>query len=373
MKQQSFFPKNKQRDTAIGRMSLVITLVGLTSLMLVGLIQTSGAVVSRAKSIGTPAAGAANSASVSQQATSVAITTSVVPGAVGTVGAPAPINTAGAPTLSAPDAIATTQAAKPNSSNNSSRSSARPAPPGSAAASTNSSFPWLLVALALLVLLALIGFFMARARRSAVEAAPAGVGGGVPAPRTPGAYTGGTGLPPPTQVAPVAAPVAASMPPQPTVITELTGTVVCPNCGTANANNENFCHECGQDLRPTRASMIAAAAPPPQEAVAEDIPYLETLDRVDEQLEFVLSRSRVAIGAAPGNDIVIDSAYKSWQTVSPSHAELQREQNDFTIVDHDSENGTFVNEMRTGENLLSDGDLVRLGDVRFVFHVPKVE
>ena len=104
------------------------------------------------------------------------------------------------------------------------------------------------------------------------------------------------------------------------------------------------------------------------------MPYLETLDRVDEQLEFVLSRPRVAIGTAPGNDIIVDAAYKGWQTVSPQHAELRREQDGgFEIVDRESENGTFVNEMRTGENILSNGDLVRLGDVRFVFRVPRSE
>ena len=114
--------------------------------------------------------------------------------------------------------------------------------------------------------------------------------------------------------------------------------------------------------------------PPPVEAIAADTPYLESLDRVGEQLEFVLARQRVVIGAAPGNDIVIDAAFKGSQTVSPQHAELRREPDGgFEIVDRESENGTFVNEMRTGENILADGDLIRLGDVRFIFHVPRSE
>jgi pSer/pThr/pTyr-binding forkhead associated (FHA) protein len=41
------------------------------------------------------------------------------------------------------------------------------------------------------------------------------------------------------------------------------------------------------------------------------------------------------------------------------------------LVDLDSEHGTFVNDVRTGENLLSDGDVVSLGSVRFVFRVPQ--
>ncbi|MFL5734769.1 MAG: FHA domain-containing protein [Chloroflexia bacterium] len=169
---------------------------------------------------------------------------------------------------------------------------------------------------------------------------------------------------PPYAVPAVASAAASGMP----------ATVQCANCGSANSTSEKFCHECGQDLRPQVAALAAAAAapPPPIDVVEADTPYLETLDRVDEQLEFVLSRPRIVIGTAGGNDIVIDAAFKGWRTVSPVHAELRRDQDGFTLVDRDSEYGTFVNEMRTGENILSDGDLVRLGDVRFIFRVPRV-
>jgi pSer/pThr/pTyr-binding forkhead associated (FHA) protein len=120
---------------------------------------------------------------------------------------------------------------------------------------------------------------------------------------------------------------------------------------------------------------VEEAAPPPAATsdADTDTPYLETLDRVDEQLEYVLSRETVAIGTAPGNDIVVDAEFKGWQTVSPQHAVLRREPEGFSIVDRDSDNGTFVNEMRTGENILADGDTVRLGDVRFVYRVPQDE
>ena len=156
------------------------------------------------------------------------------------------------------------------------------------------------------------------------------------------------------------------------------GTVTCPNCGTANSDGEKFCHECGENLSGVVAQMAPAAGAgvgavaPPVDVVEEDTPYLETLDRVDEQLEFVLSRPRIVIGTAAGNDIVIDAGFKGWRTVSPVHAEMRREQDAFVLIDRESEYGTFVNEMRTGENILSDGDLVRLGDVRFIFRVPKV-
>jgi len=102
------------------------------------------------------------------------------------------------------------------------------------------------------------------------------------------------------------------------------------------------------------------------------MPYLETLDRTDEQLEYVLSRKRILMGTAAGNDIVIDSSFRGFETVSPKHAELRREADgkSFLLVDLNSESGTFVNDVRTGENILAEGDQVRLGNVRFTFRVP---
>lgn len=100
------------------------------------------------------------------------------------------------------------------------------------------------------------------------------------------------------------------------------------------------------------------------------MPYLETLDRTDDQLEYVLSRKKVVIGSAPGNDIVIDSAFQGHATVSPRHAELRREVDGFILVDLESEHGTYVNDARTGENLLAEGDQIRLGDVKFIYRAP---
>ena len=102
------------------------------------------------------------------------------------------------------------------------------------------------------------------------------------------------------------------------------------------------------------------------------MPYLETLDRTDEQLEYVLSRKRIMVGTAAGNDIVIDSSFKGFETVSPKHAELRREADgkSFMLVDLNSESGSFVNDVRTGENLLAEGDQVRFGNVKFIFRVP---
>lgn len=145
------------------------------------------------------------------------------------------------------------------------------------------------------------------------------------------------------------------------------GDIECPNCGTANSIDENFCHECGQDLKQARAQMLAGAA---DEPVDEYTPYLETLGRVDEQLEYVLSRGRIMIGSAPNNDIVIDTAFRGKSTVSPVHAELRRQGGGFTAVDRGSDTGTYVNNNRIIEQPLVDNDQIRVGEVRFVYHAP---
>lgn len=161
---------------------------------------------------------------------------------------------------------------------------------------------------------------------------------------------------------------------QAAMLDSLPATLTCPNCGATNEWSENFCHECGQDLRPQRAQTTAAAATataPPPDVMTDDMPYLETLDRTDEQLEYVLSRPYVVIGSAAGNDIVIDAAFKGHETVSPRHAELKRsDDGHFTLLDLNSEQGTFINDSRTEADQLAEGDNIRLGSVKFIYRVP---
>jgi hypothetical protein len=289
------------------------------------------------------------------------------PGGVQT-GVPVPVQTG-----VAPSAIETTQAAVREAQGQDAPPPAQgdgnnPAGPGQVAG--QSGFPWLWVVLAAMLALVIAGvMLMVTRRKTPVTATTVQTGPVQPygAPAT-GARVGPAGTPT-TPVAPFAAPIGAANVVEPPATP---GAVVCPNCGTSNDFSENFCHDCGQDLRPTRAQMVAALAPPPaqEDLVTEDTPYLETLDRLDEQLEYVLARPKIVVGTAPGNDIVVDASFKGWEEVSPVHAELRREQEGFVIVDRDSASGTFVNEMRTGENILADGDTIRLGGVRFIFHIP---
>ena len=70
--------------------------------------------------------------------------------------------------------------------------------------------------------------------------------------------------------------------------------------------------------------------------------------------------SSLRIGRAPDNDIVIADL-----SVSSYHAELRSVAGGYRIVDRDSLNGTFVNQQQVTAALLSEGDIVALGDATF--------
>jgi predicted component of type VI protein secretion system len=108
--------------------------------------------------------------------------------------------------------------------------------------------------------------------------------------------------------------------------------------------------------------------------VTDDMPYLETLDRTDEQLEYVLSRPRIVIGAAAGCDIMVDKAFAGSAGIAPRHAQLLRnDDGSFSITDLGAPSGTFINDTRLEANTsarLSDGDQIKVASVRFVYRVP---
>jgi cytochrome P450 / NADPH-cytochrome P450 reductase len=70
--------------------------------------------------------------------------------------------------------------------------------------------------------------------------------------------------------------------------------------------------------------------------------------------------SSLRIGRAPDNDIVIADL-----SVSSYHAELRSVAGGYRIVDRDSLNGTFVNQQQVTAALLSEGDIVALGEATF--------
>src|SRR5262249_30895418 len=72
---------------------------------------------------------------------------------------------------------------------------------------------------------------------------------------------------------------------------------------------------------------------------------------------FELGNDRTTIGRSRQNDIVLDD-----QAVSRVHAIVTRDKKGtYRLSDHDSVNGTYVNEQRISEHVLEDGGFIQIG------------
>ena len=72
--------------------------------------------------------------------------------------------------------------------------------------------------------------------------------------------------------------------------------------------------------------------------------------------------ARTLIGRSPECDIFLDDV-----TVSRRHAEIERENDGFTVRDLGSLNGTYVNRRRIESAELTDDDEVQIGKYRMTF------
>lgn len=79
-------------------------------------------------------------------------------------------------------------------------------------------------------------------------------------------------------------------------------------------------------------------------------------------------QASTVIGADPGCRVVIEEDY-----VSGRHAEVLRSEHGFLLRDLDSTNGTYVNDVRTKEVPLVDGDVIRIGMTPIVFKSHQLE
>jgi pSer/pThr/pTyr-binding forkhead associated (FHA) protein len=77
---------------------------------------------------------------------------------------------------------------------------------------------------------------------------------------------------------------------------------------------------------------------------------------------FLLDQPVTSAGRGPGCDIFLDDT-----TVSRGHAEFQRENGEFRVVDIGSLNGTYVNRKPVESAVLASGDEIAIGKFRLVF------
>jgi uncharacterized protein YkwD len=81
--------------------------------------------------------------------------------------------------------------------------------------------------------------------------------------------------------------------------------------------------------------------------------------------EFSSDAKGIAIGSAAGNDLVIANE----PSVSRRHAKIERRRGSYRIIDLESTNGTFVNDVRVrGALTFKIGDVLRFGSARYRFN-----
>jgi FHA domain/von Willebrand factor type A domain len=89
--------------------------------------------------------------------------------------------------------------------------------------------------------------------------------------------------------------------------------------------------------------------------------YLSEYDGLGTRHE--INKTAICIGRSKDNDICLVN-----DSISSHHAEIhRRREGSFYIVDLASTNGVLVNESKVDQTELKDGDIIELGEVRFVF------
>ncbi len=115
---------------------------------------------------------------------------------------------------------------------------------------------------------------------------------------------------------------------------------------------------------------VSPFGPPP---AGEQLDGTRVIERAPKHLAMLVSKVRpdqkydlkgtMNVGRAPDNPIVIDHP-----TISRHHGWIKEDNGEFTVFDVGSANGTFVNDERIeAPHGLQNGDVVRFGEVEFVF------
>lgn len=113
------------------------------------------------------------------------------------------------------------------------------------------------------------------------------------------------------------------------------------------------------------ASSLPPDAAPPRvhrPPVEPRTPTLSITGGRSEGTTLILESPATRLGRADDNDVVLDD-----QKASRHHAVIRQEAGRFVIADLESTNGTFVSGRRTQERILTDGDVIKLGDTTLLF------
>jgi protease PrsW len=127
---------------------------------------------------------------------------------------------------------------------------------------------------------------------------------------------------------------------------------LCPICFTPQRSGAKFCARCGANIKiPAKENL-------------DTRPHFVSVSSLgDESIAYILNAAEVTVGRTLNNSFVIDHP-----SVSKHHAKLAVVEDEYTLYDLGSSNGTFVNGKRVkDETRLADGCAVRFGRANFVY------
>jgi hypothetical protein len=113
---------------------------------------------------------------------------------------------------------------------------------------------------------------------------------------------------------------------------------------------------------PTNAGNSTGRSPTP--SITPLPPYLIRSDGA----ELLLEGDALSLGRSSDNHIVVND-----KLVSRRHSVLKREGANYVLEDLGTSNGTFVNNQRIQRHVLSQGDVIKLGQTYFTYRLPVAE
>ena len=145
---------------------------------------------------------------------------------------------------------------------------------------------------------------------------------------------------------------------------------VCPKCQTNNAEDSQFCSQCGARLLSEMDSTIsftglvevAEEEPIDFEKLGDEGPLLIVVKGIGVGQTFSVSKNELKIGRDPDNDIFLDDI-----TVSRKHALIKHKKGNLVISDVGSLNGTYLNHERVDEAYLDNKDEIQIGKFKMIY------
>ncbi len=139
----------------------------------------------------------------------------------------------------------------------------------------------------------------------------------------------------------------------------------CPVCNAALSEDDSACPVCGFKFIGKTQAFAPITMNPTENMASPSLLDEATFSIVKGPQVgnvFHLSADELTIGRSPQCDIFLND-----MTVSRMHATMRRTSAGYEIVDADSFNGLWVNNLNVKDALLKDGDVVQIGTFCLVY------